>query len=212
MIDTNLEFYSLFIEDSIIGQKWLKDAFTQVGFNELSNYEINSIMGLAFRYLFKVDPMIIKEVESAMRVLQINKAPFLGLHLRTGFVGSRFFERHTKLSQDTSKWTNVFERAVRQADKDIGNNSLIFFATDSSKAKEMAVNKFGLRFRSLNMDVIHIDKSSNNNGLISMLVEILILSQSYAFIRGLSGFAYVSESICSVPAEHAYHGARDYCC
>ncbi len=33
--------------------------------------------------------MIIKEVESAKKVLQINNTPFLGRHLRTGSVGSK---------------------------------------------------------------------------------------------------------------------------
>ncbi len=195
------------------GQKWLKKSFTLAGLVDLSIYEINSVLGLAFRYLFKVDPMIIKEVESAMRVLQINDTPFLGLHLRAGFVGSPTLdENHQKIIKNTSRWMEAFECAVHQADTHIGNNSLIYFATDSNRAKEMAIDKFGLRFRSLDMELIHIDHSKGklDEGIINMLVEMLILSQSYVHIRALSGFSYVSETLCSIPAERVYHGAH-YC-
>ena len=210
VIATNLGLTTLF---SDANRKWFKRAHIQAGFNKLSNYEINSVIGFIFRYLFKVDPMIIKEVESAMRVLQINKAPFLGLHLRTGFVGSPTLnENHQKLIKDTSEWMEAFECAVHQADTHIGNNSLIYFATDSNKAKEMAIDKFGLRFRSLDIELIHINNSKGrlDEGIINMLVEMLILSHSYVHIRGLSVFSYISETLCSIPAERVYHGAH-YC-
>ncbi len=210
VIGTNRVLTKLFKKAS---KNLFKNAYIHAGFNNISHYEINSLIGFTFRYLFKVDPMIIEEVESAMRVLQINKAPFLGLHLRTGFVGSSTRDDNfSKLIKDTSKWMEAFECAVHQADTHIGNNSLIFFATDSNVAKEMAISKFGLRFRSLDMELLHIDYSKDelDKGIINMLVEMLILSQSYVHIRGLSGFSYVSENLCSIPAERVYHGDH-YC-
>ncbi len=203
MLNTNLETSSLVMEESTEGQKWLKDAITQAGFTNLTCYEVDRILGIAFRYLFKVDPMIIKEVESAKKVLQMNNTPFLGIHLRTGFVGSKRINDSYQVKE--SSWMKSLDYAVHRADRQIGNKSLIFLATDSDIAKEMAIAKYGLRFRNLDMEATHIDKTSEENGIVYMLVDLLILAQSYVHIRRISGFSFVSESICSIPAERIYY-------
>ncbi len=136
--------------------------------------------------------------------MQINNTPFLGIHLRTGFVGSKRFNNDYQV-KDTSSWMKALDYAVHRADKQIGNESLIFLATDSDIAKEMAIAKYGLRFRNLDMEVTHIDKTSDENGIVYMLVDLLILAQSYVHIRRISGFSFVSESICNIPAERIYY-------
>ncbi len=87
-----------------------------------------------------MDPMIIKEVESAKKILQINNTTFLGMHLRTGFVGSKRINDSYQVKNNAS-WMKSLEYAVHRADKQIGYESLIFFATDSDIAKPYRQDK-----------------------------------------------------------------------
>ena len=77
------------------------------------------------------------------------------------------------------------------ADKFIGNNSLIFLATDSNVVKEMAVNCYGSRFKTLNNHLVHSGfiKGRRNvlkmekEGILYGLVDLILLAESHVLVR-----------------------------
>ena len=208
---TNMEV-SLINKVSRTNQKWLEDFFVSTGLSQFSDHDLDDILGVVFRYLFQLDNKLLVEFSSAKRTLRLTNKPYVGIHLRTGFIGVKQvsdYPSHPKIMRQ-NKWKEALHCAVSTADKFLGNNSLLFLATDSNLAKEMAVNTYGARFRTLNNYLLHVDRMNTNpskgqstEGSLYTLIDLLFLAESYIQVRGSSGYAWVAGLICGpLPNQH----------
>ena len=208
---TNMEV-SLVRNISKTNQSWLSGSFDISGLSNLTDHDLNDIIGIVSRYLFKLDKKVLEEVSKAKITLKLTNQVYAGLHLRTGFAGNFFHsEKHPKLVKDRQIWKKALQCAVSSADKYIGNDSLIFLATDSNMVKEMAIKGYGARFRTLNNYVIHIDHINNKRklrmrekeGVLCSLVELIILAESFVQVRGSSGYSWIASLLCGpLPNKH----------
>ena len=206
---TNIEVNSLLSNYTTTGQKWIKEGLNQAGLANLSKRDLINLSGIVFRYLFVLEPSLINEVKSAMTVLGIDGIPYVGLHIRTGFDGSHTVkdDSNIKCIKDRKKWMKALQCAVDRANKYTGNNSYIFLATDSHSVRDLAVSKFGLRFRSLDIGGFHIGKmkqhhvitNEEDKGILSMLVDVILLARSYILVRWSSGYAHMAAVMCGIP-------------
>ena len=206
---TNIAVHSLLSSYTTTGQKWIKEGLHQAGLANLSTRDLINLLGIVFRYLFVLDPSLINEVKSAMTLLGIDGIPYVGLHIRTGFDGSHTVkdDSNIKCIKDRNKWMKALQCAVDRANKYTGNNSYIFLATDSPLVRDLAVSKFGLRFRSLDIRGFHIGKmkqphvitNEEDKGIVSMLVDVILLARSYILVHWSSGYAHMAAVMCGIP-------------
>ena len=207
---TNMEV-SLISNLSIVNQVWLRKGFDLAGLSQLSNHELDEILGLVFRYLFKLDKELLKEVSKAKEKLELTGQRYVGVHIRTGFFKMKVGQEasHPKLLSGENNWKTALQCAVSTANKFIGNKSPIFLATDSNFVKEMALKLDGARFRTLQQYIQHIErakgntKNKKNAAAISTLVDLLLLAESYVQVRGASGYSWMASMLCGpLPNEH----------
>ena len=207
---TNMEV-SLISNLSKANQVWLREGFDLAGLSQLSNHELDDILGLVFRYLFKLDKQLLKEVSKAKKKLGLTDQRYVGLHIRSGFFKMKSGQEgsHPKLLVGENNWKTALQCAVSTANKFIGNESLIFLATDSNFVKEMASKLHGPRFRTLQQNIDHVDrvksnsKNKNTAAAMTTLVDLLLLAESYVQVRGASGYSWVAGLLCGpLPNEH----------
>ena len=209
---TNLEV-SLISQTSRVSYPWLAKGYKSIGLSHLSGHELDDIVGIVFRYLFQFENKVLHEFSRAKEALKLTGHVFIGIHLRTGFVGVKQvndFMAHKKLLKNKYFWKAALQCAVSTADKYLGNDSLIFLATDSYMVKDIAVKTWGARFRSLNNYLIHMDKMDRarkverqeKEGALYAIIDLLLLAESYVLVRGYSGYSWVAGLLCSLPNEH----------
>ena len=101
---TNMEV-SLVRNISKTNQSWLSGSFDISGLSNLTDHDLNDIIGIVSRYLFKLDKNVLEEVSEAKVALKLTNQVYAGLHLRTGFAGNSFYsEKHPKLVNDRQIW------------------------------------------------------------------------------------------------------------
>ena len=207
------------MEVSLISQylrktkSWITNGYERAGLLNLVDHDLGDIVGLVLRYLFQMNAELSNHLLKARKVLKLTGQPYIGVHLRSGFAGVKHAIEwpHVKLISDKKKWEVILQCAVTTANKFLGNNSLIFLATDSEIIKEMAVSKYGMRFRTLSNYLVHVGTmdrkrkpiKEEEEGILFMLVDLLLLAESYVLVRGYSGYAWVSGLLCGpLPNEH----------
>ena len=207
---TNMEV-SLISNLSKAHQTWLREGFDLAGLSQLSDHELDDILGLVFRYLFKLDKKLLKEVSKAKKKLGLTGQRYVGVHIRSGFFKMKSGQEgsHPKLLVGENNLKTALQCAVSTANKFIGNESLIFLATDSNFVKEMASKLNGPRFRTLKHNIVHVSsvKSNSNNkntaAAMTTLIDLLLLAESYVQVRGASGYSWVAGLLCGpLPNEH----------
>ena len=209
---TNLEV-SLISQTSRASTPWLAKGYESIGLSHLSGHELDDIVGIVLRYLFQFEKNVLREFSKAKEALKLTGHVFTGIHLRTGFIGVKQvndYVVHKKLLKGEHLWKAALQCAVHTADKHLGNDSLIFLATDSYVVKDIAVKTWGARFRSLNNYLIHMDKMDRarklkrqeKEGALYAIIDLLFLAESYVLVRGYSGYSWLASLLCSLPNEH----------
>lgn len=195
IITTNLEPSSLIDPERSGNQEWVKSGLEWSGLSHLSPSDLDDIVGVAFRYLFRIKDSVLGKVQEARKVLGLY-SPYAALHVRTGFAGMQHEEYfNIKLDKGVSKWQSALRCAIRTADRVLGKDSLIFLATDSNRVKDIAVEKYGQRICTLGNTLIHVDRFHGNvdarvkEGALVVWVEFLLLAQSKVLIKGVSGYS-----------------------
>ena len=211
VMTTNMEV-SLVRNISKTNQVWPNGVFDIADLSSLTDHDLNDVIGLVSRYLFKLDQKVLEEVAKAKAALKLTNQVYVGLHLRTGFAGNFFHsEKHPKVVKDRQIWKKALQCAVSSADKYIGNDSVIFLATDSNIVKEMAIKRYGTRFRTLDNYVIHIDhlqtrrklRMREKEGVLCTLVDLILLAESFVQVRGSSGYSWLASILCGpLPNNH----------
>lgn len=204
VLSTNLEPSSLLDSTRNGDQDWIRDGLHWTGLSHLHPRQLDEVVGIIFRYLFRLDEKVLREVQKASEVLGLHLYPYTALHLRTGFAAMDHHEeliRHPKLQQNVSEWHSSLRCAVATADWAVGNGSLVFLATDSNVVKSVAVVRYGPRIRTLSNVLIHVDKldkrvhtpdPSEKEGVLVVWVEFLLLMRAKVLVMGESGFAWTA--------------------
>ena len=201
--------------------QWLIDGMKQTGLDLLTNKEINEIFGIAFRYLFRISDDVIMKVNRAKFLFGLQKRNYVAVHIRTGFVGSLNPEEpHDKLLYSRNQWEQMLKCAVTVANNSIGLSSPIFLATDSNQVKYLATELYGSRYKTLEINLTHVDgidkeigpNEAEIDGLLSGWVDFFLLAQSYVHVRSGSdwvqgsGFALGASHLCGLPKSRTVDG------
>ena len=212
-LSTNLEPSTLKDSYKNGNQEWIQSGLKWVGLDHLTEEEVDDVVGIVMRYLFRVKDTLMEELDRAGRTLALSGRPYSSVHIRTGFAGS--VESHEsvelpKLVRHKETWENMLECAVKTADSFLGPASPILLATDSRIVKHMAVSKYGGRFRTLDNTVVHIDKmakvphvlqESEIEGLVFTWVDMLLLAEANIQVGGTSGYIWASSLFCYLPRQ-----------
>ncbi len=192
--------------------EWITAAMEWSGLSHLSDYEVDTVIGLALRYLFRFDGEVIRELQLARSTLGLF-GPYTALHVRTGFMGMHYRERsHSfKFQHNTSQWLSGYHCAVSAADESLGKSSLIYLASDSNMVKDMALKYYPQRFVSLNNKILHVNllsksRMANANdllhakdeGILVVWIELFLLAQANTLVRGESGFSWIAGVLCGL--------------
>ena len=221
-LNTNLELE--LIKTLEFKPEWLIDGLKRTGLDVLSNTDINAIFGIAFRYLFGFTSDVLHEVNKARFLLGLDTQKYVAVHIRTGFVGSYLEQSDSantmKCIRKKEQWEQMLRCAASVANTSTGSNSSIFLATDSKLVKDLATKISGVRYRTLDVVLTHVDRMNKNSGpneaeskgLLSVWVDYLLLAQSYIrvragsdWIRG-SGFDLGSGHLCGLPRDRIFRG------
>lgn len=206
VISTNLEPSSLLDSKRNGDQDWIRKGLKWCGLSNLQPKDLDDVVGIIFRYLFALKSKVWLEVQSAKEVLGLlPPVPYVALHIRTGFAGMGDLQelvRHPKLEHSVSVWNSSLDCAVQTATSFLGDDSLVFLATDSDLVKDLAWNKYGARVRMLRNPLIHLDKFAKDSmmqlsarekeGVLVVWVEFLLLAQAEVLVRGESGYSWIA--------------------
>lgn len=211
---TNVEVLSLVRTVTTKSQQWIIEGLQLAGLLNQSDHNLNDILGITFRYLFKLNDILLGEVSKAIKSFNLTSKTYTGLHIRTGFVGMDYVKDSMgskKLLKNKEQWKINLDCAVSITNKLIGNTSNIILATDSNLVKEMASTLYGNRFRTSHGYLVHVDRIRNPNsqvkkGILNTLIDLVLLAQSYVLVRGHSGFSWVAGLLCGLPNEHLING------
>ena len=209
-VNSNMNPSTLANDSKIVAFKWVKEGMSALHLDKLSVHDLDIyLIGLAFRYLFRFSPYLMQEVEAARRVLGLQGLSYVGLHVRTGFVGAQEYERyHPKLFKKPWQWKDSVACAHRYTNQQFPNGAPIFIATDSQQVKVMVWPGYSGEIRCLNNSVLHLDKLSQvhhrtveqmKEGFLSVWVELILLAESHSLVRGDSGYAHLAQSLCLMP-------------
>ena len=221
LLASNMEPSSLMNSTKTASLQWIKQGVRTLGLAELSKRDVDGLVGLVFRYLFKFSEELGQEVDSARSVLGLAGKTYVGVHVRTGFAGSIQQEsvRHPKLYRMPYQWDKILTCAHSYATKQLGNKSLLFLATDSNlvKNKTLDTHKYHGRIRTLYNSVIHLDRLEKapheadgleKEGIISTWVELILLAEAYGLVMGESGFSFLAHRLCFIPNYKIIHGLK----
>ena len=212
ILSTNLFLGSLLDrEQNGNSPSWLMYGLQWHGLSHLSNDELNDVVGVVFRYLFKLDDEVLEGMSAAMEVLSLNHSPFVAVHVRTGFASMQPYEElkhHPAFLQNDSDWKHALHCAVKAANELLGKNTTyVFLTTDSYLVKEMALSKYGMRIRTLKNILIHVDmlekephtlSAEEKEGFIVVWVELLLMAQGEILVMGESGFSQTAGLLCGL--------------
>ena len=128
---------------------------------------VNFLSGELLRYLFHFKGFVVDKVERVQKQLNISNRPYLAVHLRTGFLGMKQEEsgkfNADKIYRNPEDWEKTLACSVSLADRLFGPDSSVFLATDSSKVKQLAVEKYADRFVMVNVTLQHVAFSDGKN-------------------------------------------------
>ena len=142
-------------------------AIEKTGFTALIRDKKNGLpkkflSGQLLRYLFHFRVIIVDKVDQIQQQLGIADKPYLALHIRTGFVGMNIKQeedRHfspKKVFRNPSDWEKILSCSVELSRRLFGPETPLFLATDSSRVKEMAVEKYKERVVMINVTLQHV--------------------------------------------------------
>ena len=212
LLASNMEPSSLTNSTKTASIEWIKQGMTALGLAKLPPTDIDGVVGIVFRYLFKFSHDLLQEVSAARSVLGLSHREYVGVHLRTGFAGSVQQEtvNHPKLIRRPLEWDKFLVCAYRYATEKLGSRALIFLATDSNlvKNKTLDVHRFRGRFRSLDNSVVHLDRLEKpphnidefeKEGIMSAWIDLVLLAESHSLVHGESGYSFLAQALCYLP-------------
>ena len=183
-------------------------------FGEVSESELLPFLcGQLLRFLFTLSTEVITAVNGVQESLGIMNQRYVGVHIRTGFVGSNQeeFMRNrdkTKYLKDEGAWLETLNCSVQLATQYISSNASVYFATDSTTVKTLARDKFPSRIKTGDLTLQHSQLQvpaykTTVDAFMSAWLDFLLLARSHVLVRYKSGFSTVAGQFCSI--------AKQYC-
>ena len=121
---------------------------------------MNFLSGKLLRYLFHFEDYVINKVDRIQSQLGITDKPYLAVHMRTGFLGMKQEEdgkfNSDKIYRNPEDWDKTLTCSLDLAERIFEKGTPIFLATDSSKVKELAADKYGTRIAMINVTLQHV--------------------------------------------------------
>ena len=211
-LESNLEPSSLLNDTKTASSSWIKQGMASLGLSQLSPEDVDGLVGLVFRYLFTFSGQLLAELDDARQVLGLDNQKYVGVHIRTGFLGSKQQEsvKHPKLFRSIQQWEKTLSCAYRSATERLGSSALLFLAADSNlvKNRTLDMHRFKGRFRSLDNSVVHLDRLEKTphdaeefetEGVLSTWIDLVLLAESNILVRGKSGFSLLAGHLCFIP-------------
>lgn len=220
LLETNMEPSSLLNNTKTASLEWIKQGMDALGLAKLSPEDVDSLVGLVFRYLFKFTEQLLVELGTARKALGLDNQPYVGVHVRTGFAGSIKQESvdHPKLFRSMWQWDKTLSCAHKYTTKELGSSSFLFLATDSYLVKMKTLDdRYRHQFRSLDNTVVHLDKIDKfphdaedfeTEGVLNTWIDLILLAESYSIIHGRSGFSFLAQSLCFIPRTRVIDGLQ----
>ena len=126
------------------------------------NFPMDVLNSVIMHYLFTFQSQLVDTVNQIQSREGLT-VPYVGVHLRTGFLGNEYEEKErnlttseVKMDRHKNEWYMSIKCSIYLAKMMFGNNSLIFLATDSYEVKKMAKAMFPERIRTLNIGLEHM--------------------------------------------------------
>jgi hypothetical protein len=137
-----------------------KTGFAALIMDKKHGMPMNFLSGKLLRYLFHFRGTVVDKVDQIQQQLGIADKPYLALHIRTGFLGMKQEEvghfNSEKIYRNPSDWEKSLTCSVKLAGRLFGPETPLFLATDSSRVKEMAIEKYKERFVMINVTLQHV--------------------------------------------------------
>ena len=219
-LETNLEPSALLNSTKIASSEWIMEGMQSLGLANLPPDDVDSLVGLALRYLFKFSAWLLAELGSARHVLGLTHRQYVGVHVRTGLAGSWLREdvAHPKLLRHRVQWDDTLACAHRSTAQ-LLPKAFIFLAADSSLVKfRTLVNGYRGQFRTLDNDILHLDRIKHfpesyeevekEEGVLSTWIDLILLAESYIMVRGDSGFSILAGDLCFIPRGRTIRGTQ----
>ena len=171
-----------------------------------------------FCYLFRFPQVLVNEVDSISRYLDIEDKSYAAVHLRTGFKGmpyeesymTRMIHRNWKFFDDINVWDGILAHTFDLTDKTLGPDSPVYLCTDTDVAKERYQAMYGKRLKIADLSLTHSANSRSRCGevneepteevsdstpsiyddpYLSMWIDFIILSRAQVMVHGDSSFS-----------------------
>ena len=129
----------------------------------LNTVSLDVFNGELLRYLFTFSQEVLRKVDNAQKQMEIFHKPYIGVHIRTGFLGTEHEEvghfSKYKIFRTEDVWLNTIKCSLHLSDissvPDSGKMAL-YLATDSYRVKELADKEHDRRIKTLNMTLQHV--------------------------------------------------------
>lgn len=174
--------------------------------------QINCMESVLHQFLFQVSGDVANVTATALENLDLHPQKFVSVHIRTGFMSTLFGDftlSHAitdRFARTPKSWRSILDFALEKADNSLGNESLVYVATDDQEPKDWITRTYGSRIRTLNIRPVHVSATSwaTDSEYFQNWVELSILAQSYAIVRTKGGFSDVASHICSINPQVYY--------
>ena len=141
--------------------KKIRNSFHEFGIYGGDKVSMSMLHSILLNYLFTFKEELITKVDRIQKSIGLTR-PFIGIHLRTGFLGNDYEETSSrsfnplKIIRKEELWRSTLKCSVQQANYKLGHNSPLYLATDSYKVKKIAREMFPGRIRVLNIQLQHV--------------------------------------------------------
>ncbi len=137
--------------------------------------DLRYLQSTILHYLFKFEEKVLARLDHIQKQTGLN-VPYIGVHLRTGFLGNRYQETRPgnkfsrrKIIRSRHIWRETLKCSVELANSLLGEGSPLFLATDSYLVKDLARAKYLGRIVTLDLEVQHpaMAETTGNPALIN---------------------------------------------
>ena len=188
-----------YLVDMILENPSTSDKAVQLGLRSSAGAKY-SFLGCASDFLFKMSPILEKELEAARTSLGLPRSmPFVGLHVRMGDEKFGFKGRMTNDFKRFFECAKQGERFLERADSGRYHEIKWFLATDDTDVKSYARREYVDKVVTLNLTIQHIDKLGkrdlSSQGMLGVLLDHFFLSESSISVLSPSTFGLTARAL-----------------